>query len=142
MERSVSWVISLTLLFSACRAQTPTQVVDEIHPELMDIPVYSEATGWVYGIPQLKYYPDNRAVYSHIARSSRSKPIVEFYKEIMSENEWELFMEGGLPNVNDIESIGLYFSKPSKVADINIMEWTTGYYLVSITFYDDPILDE
>ena len=62
---------------------------------------------------------------------------MEFYKENMPLNGWELFSE----TENEIEnrkSITLLFSKEGTIAELGIMEWTTASWLVTVNFYDDP----
>jgi len=125
------------LLLSACRSQsTSNEETIEIHPELKNIPVYPEAKGWINGIPGVDT-PQGYEVYSYPAEVLQSKTLVEFYKENMPSNGWELFDEGE----NEIEgrkSVTLFFSKPGTIAQISITLWTTASWLVTVNFYDDP----
>lgn len=128
------WVIVLSL--SACRAQaTPTPAANEIHPELQNIPVHPEGKGWIVGIPGVDT-PQGYEVYSYTARVPQSKTLVDFYKENMPSNGWELFSE----TENEIENrktITLLFSKEGIVAELGIMEWTTASWLVTVNFYTE-----
>lgn len=136
-QKTMVFLLVVTLLLSACRAQaTPTPAENEVHPELKNIPVYPEAKGWVRGIPGVDT-PQEHEVYSYTARVPQSKTLVEFYKENMPLNGWELFSE----TENEIEnrkSITLLFSKEGTIAELGIMEWTTASWLVTVNFYDDP----
>ena len=142
MERSVSWVISLTLLFSACRAQTPTQVVDEIHPELKNIPIYPESAAWAKGIPAINYYPEDTAIYSYMAKAYKVETLVTYYEETMPNYGWDFLSYGPDHKTGNSKGTSIYFSKQKVVVDIQIFEWTVGYCQVSVIFYDDPALKE
>ena len=133
----IGWLAFLALLLSACNSQTgPTPVAaSEIHPELQNIPLYPAAKGWTKGIPGVDL-PQGYEVYSYPAEVFQSKTLVEFYKENMPPNSWELFSE--MENeIGNIESITLLFSKGNTIAELGIMEWTTTSWLVTVNFYDE-----
>jgi len=108
------------LLLSACRGHqsTSNQNTVEIHPELKNVPVYPEALGWAASIPGADM-PQGYEIYSYPAETLRSKILVDFYKDNMPSNGWELFEE----MENEIEnrkSTTLLFSKQGTVAQLSI----------------------
>lgn len=136
-QKTTILLLVVILLISACRGES-SSVSDtiEVHPELKNIPVYPEAKGWIIGIPGIDT-PQGYEVYSYPAEVIQSKKLVEFYKESMPLNGWEIFDEGE----NEIEgrkSITLFFFKPGTIAQISITQWTIASWLVTVNFYEDP----
>lgn len=143
MKHTIAWLISLMLLLSSCSSQTSsTQVVNEIHPELKNIPVYPESSAWAEGIPAMNYHPEDMAVYSYRAKVYRSETLATYYEEAMPDYGWEFLSYGPDYKADNNKGTSIYFSKQEVVVDIQIFEWTGGYCLVSVVFYDDPTLKE
>jgi len=136
-QKATILLLVVILLTSACRGE-PSSVSDtiEVHSELENIPVYPEAKGWIIGIPSIDT-PQGYEVYSYPAEVMQSKTLVDFYKENMPTNGWELFSEGE-NEIGNRKSITLLFSKPGTIAQLGIMQWTTVSWLVIVNFYDDP----
>jgi len=136
-QKSATFLLVIILSLSACRGEaSSTPEAIEVHPELQNIPVYPEVKGWQAGIPGTNT-PQGYEIYSYLVDVRQSKTLVDFYKENMPLNGWELFSEGE----NEIEnrkSITLLFSKPGTIAQIGITQWTTASWLVAVNFYDDP----
>lgn len=136
MKQKVIVYLLVILSISACHSQTTSiPVENEVHPELQNIPVHPEGKGWIVGIPGVDT-PQGYEVYSYTARVPQSKTLVDFYKENMPSNGWELFSE----TENEIENrktITLLFSKEGIVAELGIMEWTTASWLMTVNFYTE-----
>ncbi|MEO8358114.1 MAG: hypothetical protein ABI621_19595 [Chloroflexota bacterium] len=139
-QYGIMWLLILVLVASGCDAKTtPTPAsTDQVHPELKNIPLYPESTGWKEGLPGVTQYPEGYQVYSYIARVFKPGTIGEFYEENMSSNGWELFSTREEDNIGNRKSITLLFSKGKDIAEIVIMEWTSTSCLVSVNFFDDP----
>lgn len=136
-QKATIFLLVVVLLLSACRDKsTLSQDTIEIHPELQNVPVYPEAKGWGIGIPGMDL-PQEYETYSYPAEVLQSKTLVEFYKENMPSNGWELFdeMENEIANR---KSVTLLFSKEGTIAELDITQWTTASWLVTVNFYDDP----
>ncbi len=136
-QKTTILLLVVMLLTSACRGES-SSVPDtfEVHSELKNIPVYPEAKGWVIGIPGIDT-PQGYEVYSYPVEVLQSKTLVEFYKENMPTNGWELFSE--MENeIHNRKSVTLLFSKEGTIAQISITLWTTASWRVTVNFYDDP----
>jgi len=135
--KTTLFMLVITLLFSACQGKsTSSQDTIEVHPELKNIPIYPEANGWMKGIPGVDT-PQGYEIYSYPADVFQSKTLVNFYKENMPSDGWELFSEAK-NEIGNRKSITLLFSKEGTIAELGIMQWTTTSWLVSVNFYDDP----
>jgi len=136
-QKTTVLLLVVILLTSACRGESSSlSDTIEVHSELKNIPVYPEAKGWIIGIPGIDT-PQGYEVYSYPAEVMQSKTLVDFYKENMPPNGWELFSEGENESANR-KSITLFFSKPGTIAQISITQWTIVSWLVTVNFYDDP----
>ena len=132
------WLLALVLFFSACQSQTtstPTST-HETHPELKNIPIYSESSTWIVGIPGVDT-SEGYEVYSYVANVFKSETLVEFYEENMPSYGWELF-EKGETEIENIKGTTLLFSKGPIIAQLEIVEWTVTSKLVSVNFYSSP----
>ncbi len=127
----------LVLFPSACHKQDTAvpASIDEIHPELANIPVYPEATAWMDGIPRVAQLPSGVKAYSHIAKVFKYETLMEFYEDKMPDAGWELLQKS---EDRETQSAELMFAKSTTVADIQINPWTSYSYLVTVLFYDDP----
>ncbi|MFZ5884516.1 MAG: hypothetical protein ACOYYI_12120 [Chloroflexota bacterium] len=146
MKHKVIAYLLILFSVSACRPQatsipphvTSTPVEEgEVHPELQNIPVYTDVKGWEKGIPGVDL-PKGYEAYSYIVRIDDPKTLIKFYKENMPPNGWELFNEGETPKIGNRKGFVLLFSKEGTVAQLEIIQWTTASWLVSVNFYDDP----
>ena len=136
-QKAIIFLLVSTLLLSACLGKaTSSEETVEVHPELKNIPVYPEAKGWFIGIPGVDT-PQGYEVYSYSVEVIQSKTLVDFYKENMPPNDWELFSEGK-NEIHNRKSITLLFSKEGTIAQLEIAQWTTTSWLVIVIFYDDP----
>ncbi len=136
-QKATILLLVVMLLTSACRGESSSVPnIFEVHSELKNIPVYPEAKGWVIGIPGIDT-PQGYEVYSYPVEVLQSKTLVEFYKENMPTNGWELFSE--MENeIHNRKSVTLLFSKEGTIAQLGIMEWTIASWRVTVNFYDDP----
>ncbi len=80
--------------------------------------------------------PPGYEVYSYEARTDL-KTLLDFYKESMPRGGWELFEEAET-KIGNRKGITLLFSKEGTIAQLEIIQWTTASWLVSVNFYDDP----
>ena len=137
-QAPIGWLALLALLLSDCNSRTGSTPVaaPEVHPELQNIPLYPAAKGWTKGIPGVDL-PQGYEVYSYPAEVFQSKTLVEFYKENMPPNSWELFSEME-DEIGNRKSVTLLFSKKGIIAELDIIEWTATSWLVTVSFPDDP----
>ena len=129
------------LLVSGCGTElSPTPSAEnEIHPELKNIPLYPGSTAWSEGIPRVSRQFEKFQTYSYIANVFKYETLVEFYEDEMSKPEWELLYRS---EDRKTKTADLMYAKAKTVAHIQIIPWTTNSYLVSVVFYDDPVLEE
>lgn len=146
MKHKVIAYLLILFAISACRPQAtsiPPQVTStpveesKVHPELQNIPVYADAKGWEKGIPGVDL-PKGYEAYSYLAKVDDSKTLVKFYKETMPLHGWELFEEAETPKIGNRKGFVLLFSKEGTVAQLEIIQWDTASWLVSVNFYNDP----
>ena len=139
--KSTLWILIVMLLISGCRAEpssTPP-AENEIHPELKNIPVYPGSTAWSEGIPGVRQQAEKFQSYSYEAKIFKYETLMEFYEDEMSKPEWGLLYTS---EDRKIKSADLMYAKAKTVAHIQIIPWTANSYLVSVVFYDDPVLEE
>ena len=132
------WLLALVLILSACHSQvtsTPISTV-EVHPELKNIPTYSENTSWIRELPRVNI-PKDLELYTYTANVYKMETLVTFYEENMPSYGWELFYKAE-SEFKGIRSITLMFSKSKTIADLEITDWTTTSKLVSVNFYSSP----
>lgn len=134
------FMLIVTLLFSACRGKSnSSQEAIEIHPELKNIPVYPKATAWGEGIPSVNQSLYKYPTYSYTVKTIQYENIMEFYEEEMPASGWELLSKG---DDSKSKSADLMFTKSKIVVHIQIFPRMTGVYIVTVVFYDDPVLEE
>lgn len=132
----ILWILIPVLFLSACLVQsTVPPVQNEIHPGLTNIPVYSESSSWMDGIPGVHQPTNELKTYSYVAKAFKSETLVEFYEEKMPENGWELLQKN---EDSKTKSVGLMFTRSKTVAHIQIVSRSLNSYLVTVVFYDDP----
>lgn len=132
------WLLALVLILSACRSQvTPTPISTlEVHPELKNIPTYSENTSWIRELPQGNI-PKDLELYTYTANVYKMEVLVTFYEENMPSYGWELFYKAE-SEFKGIRGTTLMFSKSKIIAELEITDWTTTIKLVSVKFYSSP----
>jgi len=137
MKRMVCWLFCTMLLLSSCRAQSsPTQVVDEIHPELKNMPIYPNSNGIMEGTPNWgDYQPEGHTIYSYIAKTLESNTVEKYYEKNMPD-EW-VSLGPSTVKINNIKSVSLLYYKEDMFVNISIIQWTTASYLVVIDFSSD-----
>lgn len=139
-QKTTILLLVIILLTSACASES-SSVLDtiEIHSELKNIPVYSEAKGWVEGIPGMDQDSYKYPIYSYTVKTTEYGQIIEFYEEEMPANNWELL---SMSDDRKTQSAGLMYAKSKTVAHIQIFPRSTGIYTIAVVFYDDPVPEE
>lgn len=69
----------------------------------------------------------------------KAETLVDFYEEEMLDDRWELLQRG---EDHKTASADLMFSRSKTVAHIQMLPQTANSYLVSVIFYDDPVLEK
>ena len=139
-QKSIFFLLVFILSLSACRGpSTFTEETVEIHPELQNIPIYPEASAWAEGVPGMNQVPYKYPTYSYTVKTIQYEQIVDFYEKEMPANDWELLSKS---DDGKNQSAGLMYATSKTVAHIQIFPRTTGIYIVTVVFYDDPIPDE
>jgi len=77
--------------------------------------------------------------YSYTVKTIQYENIVEFYEKEMPASGWELLSKG---DDGKSKSADLIFTKSKTVVHIQIFPRITGVYIVTVVFYDDPVLEE
>ena len=129
-------LIFVFVLLSCSTQPTPTATKTEVHPALANIPVYPESTAWSEGIPGVDEQHEGIQTYFYIANVFKYETLIEFYEDKMSSDGWELLQKS---KDSKTKSAGLMFARSKTVADIHMIPWTANSYLISVTFYNDPI---
>lgn len=139
--KSTLWILIVTLFIAGCGTEpSPTPPAEnEIHPELNNIPLYPGSAAWIEGIPGLSQQVDKFQSYSYIANVFKYETLMEFYQDEMSKPEWELLYTS---EDRKIKTADLMYAKAKTVAHIQIIPWTANSYLVTVVFYDDPVLED
>jgi hypothetical protein len=135
------WILIVVLFISACRAEPSATlpVENEIHPELKNIPLYPGSTAWREGIPGVSQQAQKFQIYSYEANVFKYETLMEFYEEEMLKTGWELLYK---TKEGKTKTADLMFAKAKTVAHIQVIPWTANSYLVSVVFYDDPVLED
>lgn len=118
--------------------------VIESMPSLELTPTYTAVTVWrdvpiFPGGIESNDYPSDYPIYNYIVENVEFDLLQEFYKDQMKAAGWELFSEDHKNKISNREFTSFYFSMSDRVVDIQILEWDTNSYHISILPYDDPV---
>ena len=129
------------LLVSSCRTEpSPTPSPEnEIHPELKNIPLYPGSTAWSEGIPGVSGQAEKFQSYSYEANVFKYETLMEFYEDEMPKTGWDLLLK---QKDGKTKSATLMYAKAKTVAQIQMIPRMANSYLVTVVFYDDPVLEE
>lgn len=111
-------------------------------------PTYTAVTVWrdvpIFpgGIESNDYYTTDQPLYNYIVENVEFDILQAFYKGQMQAAGWELFSESREKVIGNRESAQFYFSRPSMVMVVQILQWETNSYHVSILAYEDPVFEE
>lgn len=134
----IIWFLVIVLLLTSCHAHnTSTPDINEVHPELKNIPIYSDSSPLMGGMPGIDRPQEGHKVYSYIAQTVKSETLQSFYEETMPATGWELFGNQEI-EVGNSRSTTLLFSKAETIAEIVIMPWSAGSHLVIIDLSSSP----
>lgn len=111
-------------------------------------PTYATVTAWrdvpIFpgGIESNDYYTTDYPLYNYIVENVEFDILQGFYKDQMQAAGWELFSESHENKIGNRRFAQFYFSRPNMVMVIQIYQWDTNSYHVSILAYDDPVPGE
>lgn len=111
-------------------------------------PTYTAVTVWrdvpIFpgGIESNDYYTTDYPIYNYIVENVEFDILQAFYKDQMQAAGWELFSESYENIFDNREYAQFYFSRPSMVMVVQILQWETNSYHVSILAYEDPVFEE
>ena len=139
--KCILWILMTILLVSGCRRESSPilSAETEIHPELKNIPLYPGSTAWNEGIPGISGQAEKFQSYSYEANVFKYETLMEFYEDEMSKTGWELLQKEA---DRKTKTAALMFAKAKTVAHIQMTPRMASSYLVTVVFYDDPVLEE